>query len=246
MAVRAMTGAAVAAGIVVAAGAGERLGADVPKAFVEVAGSSLVGHAVAALRAADVSPVVVVVPDGWEARTREEVDPDVTIVTGGETRTASVSAGLAALPDDADVVAVHDAARPLVPVAVVADAVAAVRDDVLAAGPGMPVADTLKRVDVDGTVEATIDRHRLVGIQTPQVFRREALQAGHDAADADGRAATDDLALVEELVAAGRLQGRVVATLGSALGFKVTQPADLLLVSALAAVRTSLDSGDST
>lgn len=230
----------------VAAGAGDRLGAQVPKAFVEVAGASLVGHAVAGLRASDVAPVVVVVPAGYEAEARDDVGPDVIVVTGGTTRTASVAAGLAALPDDAEVVAVHDAARPLVPVAVIADAVAAVHGDVVAAAPAVAVADTLKRVDGDHRIVSTVDRDGLVAIQTPQVFRRDALVAGHEWARTHDRAMTDDLGLVEHLVAEGLLDGRVVATTGSVLGMKVTRPADLLLVAAMAAARTSLDSGDST
>jgi len=236
----------VAAGIVVAAGSGDRLGSSVPKAFVDVAGAPLVCHAVAGLRAADVDPVVVVVPEGWEDRARAVVGPDVTVVTGGASRTASVAAGLAALSDEADVVAVHDAARPLVPVAVIADAVAAVHGEVVAAAPAVAVADTLKRVDGDHRIVSTLDRDDLVAIQTPQVFRRAALVAGHDWARAHDHAPTDDLALVERLVDEGLLDGRVVATTGSVLGMKVTRPADLLLVAAMAAAGASLDSGDST
>lgn len=236
----------MAAGIVVAAGSGDRLGAEVPKAFVEVAGATLLCHAVAGLRASEVAPIVVVVPDGWQDEARADVGPDVAVVTGGSTRTASVAAGLAALPHDADVVAVHDAARPLVPVAVIADAVAAVHGDVVAAAPAVPVTDTLKRVDGQRRIVSTLDRADLVAIQTPQVFRRDVLVAGHDWARAHDRAPTDDLALVEHLVAEGRLAGRVVATTGSVLGMKVTRPADLLLVAAMAAARTSLGSGDST
>lgn len=240
------TGVEVAAGIVVAAGEGSRLGADVPKAFVEVAGAALVAHAVAGLLAADVAPVVVVVPDGWEERAADDLHPDVVVVTGGDTRTASVAAGLAALPDTVDVVAVHDAARPLTPVEVIADAVVAVRDDVVAAAPGLPVADTLKRIGDDCRVVGTVDRSDLVAIQTPQVFRRDVLAAGHDRVRDEGGVATDDLALVEDLLADGEVRGRIVVTPGSALGLKVTQPADVLLVAAMATVRTSIDSGDST
>lgn len=234
----------VAGGIVVAAGAGRRLGSDVPKAFVTVAGASLVARAVAVLRAAGVDPLVVVVPDGWEDDARSDLGPSVEVVTGAGTRTASVAAGLAALPDDVSVVAVHDAARPLIPVEVAADVVAAVGGDVVAAAPGVPVPDTLKRVGDDDVVEATVDRARLVAIQTPQVFRRDVLEAGHAWARANDDAPTDDLALVERLVEEGSVPGRVVATPGSVLGLKVTSPADLLVVTALATANDVLDPGD--
>lgn len=226
------------AGIVVAAGAGERLRAHVPKAFVPVGEQTLLARAVAAMRAGGIDELVVVAPGGWLDRTRKEVGGHVVVVEGGATRTASVAAGLAALDVDVDVVAVHDAARPFVPSDVVAAAVAAVVDafprTVLAAAPGRRVADTVKQVE-DATVVATVDRSHLVAIQTPQVFRRDVLVAAHADADAAGEAATDDLALVERLVAAGELTGRVVVTPGSALAFKVTRPEDLTVALALAA-----------
>lgn len=229
------------AGIVVAAGSGERLGTEVPKAFVGLGGATLLAHAVGVLRAAGVERLVAVVPHGWEERARVDVGGDARVVAGGDTRTASVAAGLAVLDDDVDVVAVHDAARPLVPVEVVADTVAAVRDDVVAAAPAVPVADTLKRAGDDGVVTGTVDRRGLVGVQTPQVFRRDALVLAHDGAARDGRTTTDDLALVEALVADGRLDGRVVVTTGSVLALKVTRPADLLVASALVTATRSLD-----
>lgn len=228
------------AGIVVAAGTGERLGSDVPKAFVALGGATLLAHAVGVLRGCGLDQLVAVVPPGWEDRAVADVGADATVVAGGDTRTASVAAGMAALDDDVEVVAVHDAARPLVPVEVVADAVAAVVDGALAAAPGLAVADTLKQVDGDGVVAGTVDRSDLVAIQTPQVFRRAALARGHAAA---GDGATDDLALVEDLVARGELSGRVVVTRGSTLAMKVTRPADLLVATALVTATRALDAG---
>jgi 2-C-methyl-D-erythritol 4-phosphate cytidylyltransferase len=138
-----------------------------------------------------------------------------------------VRAGLAAVPTDAAIVVVHDAARPLATGALYAAVVDAVRAGADGALPGLPVADTLKRVDGD-TVTATVSREGLVAAQTPQAFRAEALRAAHAAAGE----ATDDAALVE---AAG---GKVVIVPGDPLNLKLTAPRDLAVAAAL------LESGD--
>jgi len=150
-------------------------------------------------------------------------------VAGGDTRSASVRAGLAAVPDDVDVICVHDAARPLASPEIydrVVDAVVAGAD---AAIPGIAVTDTIKQLDrvvgggddteedLLGVVVATPDRSRLIAVQTPQAFRAEALRSAHSA-ESD---ATDDAALVE---GAG---GRVVVVRGDATNFKITEPDDL-------------------
>jgi 2-C-methyl-D-erythritol 4-phosphate cytidylyltransferase len=233
--------------VLVAAGAGTRLGSDGPKALVEVAGRSLLAHALAGLAAAGLPPPVVVhTPERREAFAASAGDAAVAAwVPGGASRTDSVRAGVAALPDTIEVVVVHDAARPLTPPDVMRATVAAVRGDVLAAAPAMAVADTLKRITslhagdgasdgaaaLLGEVVATVDRSVLVGVQTPQVFPRRVLAAALATADE----ATDDLALVERLVAAGELTGRIVVVPGSVEGWKVTLPSDLALVAALAA-----------
>jgi 2-C-methyl-D-erythritol 4-phosphate cytidylyltransferase len=235
--------------VLVAAGAGTRLRSDGPKALVEVAGRSLLAHALAGLAAAGLPPPVVVhAPGQREAFAASAGDVHVAAwVPGGASRTDSVRAGLAALPDTVEVVAIHDAARPLTPPDVMRATVAAVRDDVLAAAPGMAVADTLKRITsattgdgasgdagtsaLLGEVVATVDRSTLVGVQTPQAFPRAVLAEALATADE----ATDDLALVERLVAAGELAGRVVVVPGSVWGWKVTRRSDLALVAALAA-----------
>lgn len=228
--------------VVVAAGDGVRLGAAGPKALVEVAGQALVAHAVRLVADAGLPPPVVVHPPGRRADVVAALGalPVRALVEGGATRTASVRAGVAALADDVALVAVHDAARPLTPVEVVLTTVAAVRDDVLAAAPGLAVADTLKRVEDDAVV-ATVPRERLVGVQTPQVFPREVLRAALDAVAGSTATATDDLALVEQLVADGVLVGRVVVTPGSAWGHKVTTPDDLAIVEALARAAAEVD-----
>lgn len=210
--------------VVVGAGSGARLGADVPKALVALRGRPLLAHALARLGPVAAQVVVVGPPDVLPAV--EAVVGDVgvaaTVVPGGATRTASVAAGLAAL-GAAEVVAVHDAARPLVDAAALHACVAALAAGADAAAPAVPVVDTLKRVDDHGVVQGTVDRAPLRAVQTPQVFRRAALEAAHAA----GGEATDDLALVE---AAG---GRVVLVPGATRYLKVTVPTDLLLAGAL-------------
>jgi 2-C-methyl-D-erythritol 4-phosphate cytidylyltransferase len=146
----------------------------------------------------------------------------VRTAVGGETRSASVRAGLACVPDSADVVVVHDAARPLASRQLFARVIAAVRAGADAAVPGVPVTDTVKRVSAGRVIE-TVPRDDLVTVQTPQAFRRGALQAAH----AGDGIETDDAALVE---AAG---GSVVVVEGEARNFKLTIVDDLELAQAL-------------
>ncbi|HSK24727.1 MAG TPA: 2-C-methyl-D-erythritol 4-phosphate cytidylyltransferase [Egicoccus sp.] len=215
--------------IVVAAGRGERLGHDRPKALVELGGRPLLHHALAGLAAAGLPPAVVVhTPGARAAFEAATADLEVAaLVAGGDSRTASVAAGLAAL-GDVEVVLVHDAARALAPAPVIRAVAAAITGDVVAAAPGLPVSDTLKRVEGD-TVVATVPRDDLVAIQTPQGFTRQALVAAH----APGGDATDDLALVEQALAAGRLHGRVVVVPGAVEALKVTYASDLLVAEAI-------------
>lgn len=231
--------------VLVAAGTGERLGAGGPKALVEVAGRPLLVHAIDQLDAAGVAPPVVVhTPGAHDAFAAALVGRAVrALVAGGATRTHSVRAGVAALDADVEVVAVHDAARALMPAEVMRRCLDVLAGDVIAVAPALPVADTLKRVAEpaqaasiaaasDGAavqVHGTVERAGLVGVQTPQVFPRWVLEAVLDEADA----ATDDLALVERAVAAGRLTGRVVVVPGSVLGAKITYPDDLVVAAAL-------------
>ena len=152
------------------------------------------------------------------------------VVAGGQTRQGSVARALHALPPDCDVVLVHDAARPLVPTSLIDAVAAAVRAGAEAVVPGLAVADTIKAVDADNDVTATLDRSRLRAIQTPQGFRRATLTAAHAAADPDGPA-TDDAGLVEIL------GGTVLVVPGDEEAFKVTRPLDLMLAEAVLARR---------
>ena len=212
------------AAIVAAAGRGERLGARMPKALVEVCGAPLVVHAVNRLQAAGCDVVIVAAPtdalDQFGA-----LLPGATVIAGGATRQASVSAALQTLSNDVDVVLVHDAARGLAPTTVAETVIAAVRAGADAVVPVMPVADTVKEVDSAGWVRRTLDRAALRAVQTPQGFRRLVLERAHQSAASGDR--LDDASLVEAL-------GLTVRTVpGDPAALKVTTPVDLLTVAAL-------------
>jgi 2-C-methyl-D-erythritol 4-phosphate cytidylyltransferase len=205
--------------IVVAAGAGARFGAA--KQFLALRGERLVDRAVqTATRCCD--GVVVVLPDGaeWDG------PPVAAAVVGGSTRAGSVRAGLSAVPDSAEIVVVHDAARPLAGTGLFQSVIAAVNAGADGAVPGLAVSDTIKRVE-QGRVVATVPRDDLVTVQTPQAFRAAVLRAAHG----DGAEGTDDAALVE---AAG---GTVMVVEGDGMNVKVTSPGDLELVGALLDLR---------
>jgi 2-C-methyl-D-erythritol 4-phosphate cytidylyltransferase len=207
--------------VLVAAGRGERLGEDRPKAFVRLGDLPLLGEPLRRLDECGwVDHVVVVAPPEWEEPAillAEEVGASkvAACVTGGETRTASVRAGVADVPHDAAVILVHDAARPLVDDAVVERLVGALAEGFDGAVPVLPVKDTVKRVE-GGVVMETLVRDGLVTVQTPQAFvatvLRQALERGEG---------PDCASLVE---AAG---GRVTTVAGDERLLKVTTPADL-------------------
>jgi 2-C-methyl-D-erythritol 4-phosphate cytidylyltransferase len=217
-----MMGTVLVGAVVVAAGRGERFGG--PKQLQPLGDRRIVDHAVDAARAT-CDTVVLVVPPGAEWTV-----VGVTAVPGGDTRSASVRAGLAAVSPDVEIVVVHDAARPLADAALFDRVIAAVRSGAEGAVPGVPIADTVKRVAPGGEVTATLPRDELVAVQTPQAFRADVLRGAH-ASEPEG---TDDAAVVE---AAG---GRVVVVAGAVDNFKITEPADLERAAEVVARRTTV------
>jgi 2-C-methyl-D-erythritol 4-phosphate cytidylyltransferase len=214
------------AALVLGAGRGERLGYAAPKAFVPLAGRPLIAHALEALAAPEeVAWVVPVIPAGDRERYAEIVgelhcrEKLAEPVEGGAQRQDSVAAGLAALPADVTLVAVHDAARPLVRPADVSRVVAAA-GRCGAAILAVPVGDTIKRVR-DGRVLETPARAECWAAQTPQVFRVELLREAHAKAEAEGRLGTDCAELVEALGVP------VEVVEGDPGNLKITLPADL-------------------
>jgi 2-C-methyl-D-erythritol 4-phosphate cytidylyltransferase len=205
--------------VVVAGGSGSRFGGF--KQFAALAGTNVVERSLAVASQVADDLVLVVPPSALDRAPRLAGK----VVGGGDTRSASVRAGLAALEPDADVVVVHDAVRPLASAALFRAVIDAVVGGADAAVPGRPVAETVKRVDAQGRVVATIDREGLYVVQTPQAFRAEALRAAH----AGRSEATDDAGLVE---AAG---GKVVLVPGEPANIKITHPQDLALAEALLA-----------
>ncbi len=192
--------------VVVGAGGGVRFGAR--KQYERLGDRRVLDLAVDVARAASAGVVVVVPP---EDAVREGA------VAGGTTRSESVRAGLAAVPADATIICVHDAARPLASPTLFQAVIEAVRAGADGAVPAVPVADTIKFIDAGGAVIDTPDRSRLVAVQTPQAFRAEVLRRAHtDAVDG-----TDDAALVE------RLGGAVVTVPGESWNRKITDPEDL-------------------
>lgn len=204
--------------IVVAAGTGARLGAGIPKAFVDLCGTSVLGRALGTVRDWDATAqVVVVAPASHLDAARAIAHAPATVVPGGITRQDSVAAGLAVLDPGVGLVLVHDAARPLTSAGQFELVASTVRRTGAGVIPSLPVSDTIKRV-ADGAIVETVDRSALVHVQTPQGFPRAELVAAYGLADEEF---TDDAALFAAA-------GHVVTTVpGDALAFKITTPADL-------------------
>jgi 2-C-methyl-D-erythritol 4-phosphate cytidylyltransferase len=200
------------AAVVVAAGQGQRFGG--PKQFALLNHDTVTAHSVRAARSV-AERVVLVVPQNYQGN-GEGAD---VVVVGGLTRAASVRAGLEQC-GDADVIVVHDAARPMATSSLFSSVVDAVTAGADGAIPGIPISDTVKRIRPEGTlmvVDATVEREELVSVQTPQAFARDVLIRAH----ANGGDATDDAVLVEAL------GGRVVVVAGEVDNVKITVPGDL-------------------
>ncbi|MFC4471810.1 2-C-methyl-D-erythritol 4-phosphate cytidylyltransferase [Streptomyces xiangluensis] len=238
------SGAGTAA-VIPAAGRGVRLGPGAPKALRALNGTPMLIHAVRAMAASRaVSLVVVVAPPDGAAEVKSLLDThslpertDFLVVPGGDTRQESVKLGLDVLPPGIDIVLVHDAARPLVPVDTVDAVIEAVRDGAPAVVPALPLTDTVKEVEprtggLPEPVVATPERGRLRAVQTPQGFDRDTLLHAHETVT-DG--VTDDASMVEQL------GEPVVVVPGHEEAFKVTRPLDLVLAEAVLARRRAND-----
>lgn len=220
------------AAVVPAAGAGERLGAGMPKALAPLRGEPILAHAVRGLVAEPrVGLVVIAAPPGLEQDLRVVAQAaagalPVRVVTGGATRVESVGAALAEVPAGVRVVLVHDAARCLVPVAVIAAVADAVLGGAAGAVPVVPVVDTIREVAAGGA-SRTLERSALRAVQTPQGFAADVLRRAHASASPGATGATDDAGMVEALGLP------VVLVPGDARAFKITTLMDLLLAEAL-------------
>lgn len=205
--------------LIPAAGSGERFGASIPKALVQLNGRTLIEHAVLNLGPV-AAQIIVAAPLGYEDKFREILGDSVTVVTGGETRTKSVKIALESLESiaqDIEYVLVHDAARPLASTELGKSIIEALASGEVAVIPALSVADTIKEVDAANYVVSTPNRERLRAVQTPQGFARETLIKAH----MQNIEATDDGALVEAM------RGKVKLIEGENRALKITNPEDL-------------------
>ena len=217
------------AAIIPAAGTGSRLGAQMPKAFIELDGISLLTRS--ALAMSVVADVIVVAAPSDDldlaSQLLANVDAEVHIVAGGQERQDSIANALAVLPEDISYVLVHDAARPLVPAAVINRVVTELKNGSVAVIPVLPIVDTIKRVDIRSKVIETVDRNQLRRVQTPQGFTREVLTKAYSD---PAIVATDDAGLMEAL------EIPVLTIAGDELAMKITTANDLKIATALLGV----------
>jgi 2-C-methyl-D-erythritol 4-phosphate cytidylyltransferase/2-C-methyl-D-erythritol 2,4-cyclodiphosphate synthase len=210
------------AAIIAGAGLGNRLGAKLPKALIQIDGVSLVERAFASLSTV-VDEIVITAPEGFADEFRKVVGDSAKVITGGVLRSDSVKLALAALSPSVEYVLVHDAARGLATSDLASRVLSELNGGEVAVIPALAVVDTIKEVDASGYVRNTPERSSLKAIQTPQGFSVSVLKRAHEASED----ATDDAALVEAL-------GVKVKTIpGEARAMKVTNPEDIALAFAL-------------
>ena len=222
-----------ASAIIVAAGSGIRLGSGEPKAFVKLHGHPMLRYSLTTLATLpSIAEVIIAIPAGMERKTRDEVaraglEVPVKITPGGVERQDSVRIALALSSAEAEVIVIHDAARPFADAALFRRCLeaAAARGAAIAA---IAVSDTLKRA-ADGVIHATVKRAGLYQAQTPQAFQRRLLVAAHERATRERIVATDDADLVEQI------GGTVEIVEASAINMKITTKSDLMIAESLAA-----------
>ena len=206
------------AAIIAGAGMGHRLGADIPKALIQIDGVTLIERAFAALSPV-VDEIVITAPAGYEDQFRAIVGDSATVITGGVLRSDSVNVALKSLSPSTKYVLVHDAARALATSELAQRVLHGLTSGESAVIPALSVVDTIKEVDRDGYVRSTPDRSILRAVQTPQGFSVDVLKRAHEASED----ATDDAALVEAL-------GVKVKTIpGEARAMKITNPEDIAI-----------------
>ena len=204
------------AAIIAGAGMGHRLGAEIPKALIQIQGITLLQRAFISLSKV-VDEIVITAPAGYEEQFKAIVGQSAEVITGGVLRSDSIRVALKALSPSVESVLIHDAARALASSALAARVLDELRTGQSAVIPVLKVIDTIKEIDRDGFVRATPDRSSLVAAQTPQGFNRQVLERAHSASDD----ATDDAALVEAI-------GVKVKTIeGEASAFKITTKEDI-------------------
>ena len=204
------------AAIIAGAGMGHRLGAEIPKALIQIQGITLLERAFTSLSKV-VDEIVITAPEGYEEQFKAIVGQSAEVITGGVLRSDSIRVALKALSPSVESVLIHDAARALASSALATRVLSDVQSGQSAVIPVLKVIDTIKEIDRDGFVRATPDRSSLVAAQTPQGFNRQVLERAHSASDD----ATDDAALVEAI-------GVKVKTIeGEASAFKITTKEDI-------------------
>ena len=204
------------AAIIAGAGMGHRLGAEIPKALIQIQGITLLERAFISLSKV-VDEIIITAPAGYEEQFKAIVGQSAEVITGGVLRSDSIRVALKALSPSVESVLIHDAARALASSALAAKVLGELRSGQSAVIPVLKVIDTIKEIDRDGFVRATPDRSSLVAAQTPQGFNRQVLERAHSASDD----ATDDAALVEAI-------GVKVKTIeGEASAFKITTKEDI-------------------
>ena len=204
------------AAIIAGAGMGHRLGAEIPKALIQIQGITLLERAFISLSKV-VDEIIITAPEGYEEQFKAIVGQSAEVITGGVLRSDSIRVALKALSPSVESVLIHDAARALASSALAARVLDELRSGQSAVIPVLKVIDTIKEIDRDGFVRATPDRSSLVAAQTPQGFNRQVLERAHSASDD----ATDDAALVEAI-------GVKVKTIeGEASAFKITTKEDI-------------------
>ena len=208
------------AAIIPAAGSGLRLGAEIPKAFLALGGLSLLTRSALAMSTLADVLIVAAPADALDEASAQlaQVDAEIHIVAGGEHRQESVANALRMVPEDVSIVLVHDAARPLVPIEVTQNIVAAIRNGAKAAIPVLPLVDTIKRVNNNGIAIETVDRNQLRRVQTPQGFDRATLDLAYQNPEV---VATDDAGLMDALGIP------VVTVAGDERSLKITTMSDV-------------------